>query len=159
MSWIVSFALKDTSNATWSAFSLLLYIDAAVLSRINHLALVSFVISYADLPTSMQRTSIRPSKLFCQYSRACRLPPFSSFSFKFFHSAAPEINTSPVSDIVSGSRNFVPVFCIWYTIEIWKPAGHCDRQKRNPVSHTWNRVGQWPVNGGYFMRCVYDKSC
>ena len=40
------------------------------------------------------------------------------------------------------------------TIEIWKPAGHCDRQETNRAGHTWNRAGQWPVTGGYFMRYV-----
>ena len=48
----------------------------------------------------------------------------------------------------------VPDICIWYTIEIWKPAGHCDRQKTNPVGHTWNPAGQWPLTDGYFMHCI-----
>ena len=46
---------------------------------------------------------------------------------------------------------FVPVFYTWYTIEIWKPAGHCDRQITNPVGHTGDRAGQWPMTSGYFM--------
>ena len=43
--------------------------------------------------------------------------------------------------------------CIWYTIEIWKP-GHCARWKTNPVGHTWNHAGQWPMTDGYFMHCT-----
>ena len=63
--------------------------------------------------------------------------------------SAPEINISSVPDIVSRSRHFVPVIrnsyrSSVYTVEIWKPTGHCDRQKMNPVGHTWNRARQWP---------------
>ena len=55
----------------------------------------------------------------------------------------------------AGHSQFVPVFCILYTIEIWKPAGHWDRQKTNPVGHTWNRAGEWLMTGGYFMHCLH----
>ena len=58
------------------------------------------------------------------------------------------------SALRAGHWQFVPVFCIWYTIEIWKPAGHCDRQRTNPVGHTGNRARQWPMTGGYFMHCT-----
>ena len=30
------------------------------------------------------------------------------------------------STLCAGHSHFVPVFSIWYTIEIWKAAGHCD---------------------------------
>ena len=57
------------------------------------------------------------------------------------------------SALRAGRSRFVSVFCIWYTIEIWKPASHCDRQKTNPVGHTWNCAGQWTMTGGYFLHC------
>ena len=67
---------------------------------------------------------------------------------KYFASAGHDARQSALS---VGQTQFVPVLFIWYTIEIWKPTGHCDRQKTNPVCHTWNRAGQWPMTGGYFM--------
>jgi len=56
----------------------------------------------------------------------------------------------------AGHSQFVPVIRIWYTIEIWKPVGHCDGQKTNPVGLTWNRAGQLPMIGRYFMHW-YDS--
>ena len=62
------------------------------------------------------------------------------------------------STLRAGHSRFVPVIHIWYTIKIWKPVGHCDGQKTNPVSHTWNRAGQWPMTGRYFMHWYIEKN-
>ena len=67
---------------------------------------------------------------------------------KYFASGGHHVQQSALR---TSHSQFVPVFCIWYTIEIWKPAVHCDRQKTNPVGHTWNRAGQSPMIGAYFM--------
>ena len=71
---------------------------------------------------------------------------------KYFASAGHCVRQSALRACHS---QFVSVFCIWCTIEIWKPTGHCDRQKTNPVGHTWNRAGRWPMTGGYFMHCIH----
>ena len=52
---------------------------------------------------------------------------------KYFASTGHRVRQSP---LCASHSQFVLVFCIWYTIEIWKPAGHCDRQNANPVGHT-----------------------
>ena len=70
---------------------------------------------------------------------------------KYFTSAGHRVRQSAVC---AGHSQLVPVFCLWYTFEIWKPAGHSDQQKTNPVGHTWNRAGQWPMTGGDFMHWV-----
>ena len=53
------------------------------------------------------------------------------------------------STLRAGHSRLLQVICVWYTIEIWKPVCHCDRQKTNHVVHTWNRAGQWPMNVSY----------
>ena len=69
--------------------------------------------------------------------------------FLLIYLSAPEMNILPVPDIVYGSQHFVTVtlnVCrssVFNTIKIWKPVGH-----------TWNRAGQWPMTGGYFMHWV-----
>ena len=64
---------------------------------------------------------------------------------KYFASAGHRVRQSIFR---AGHSQFVPVIRIWYTIEIWKPAGHCDLQKTNCVGHTWNHARQWPMTGG-----------
>ena len=63
-----------------------------------------------------------------------------------------------ISPLLASHSQSVPVFCVRYIIEIWKPAGHCDRQQTNPVGHTLNHVRQWQMTGGYFMHCMYSSS-
>ena len=58
---------------------------------------------------------------------------------KYFASAGQRVQQSALR---AGHSQFVPVFSIWYTIEFWKPDGHCDCQKMNPACHTWNRAGR-----------------
>ena len=81
-------------------------------------------------------------------SRAQKNPGYFSAWNKYFASAGHRVRQSALR--VSHSQ-FLPLSCIWYAIEFWKPAGHCDQQKTNPVGHTWNRAGQWPMTGCYFM--------
>ena len=69
---------------------------------------------------------------------------------KYFVSAGHHVRQLALR---AGHSQFVPVFCIWYTIEIWKPAGLCDRQKTNHVGHTWNCAGQWPRSA--VISCTY----
>ena len=69
---------------------------------------------------------------------------------KYFASVEHRVRQSALR---AGHSKFVPVFCIRYTIEIQKAAGHCDRQKANPVGHTWNSAGQWPITSGYKSFC------
>ena len=76
---------------------------------------------------------------------------FSAWN-RCFASAGHRVRQSALR---ASHSQFVSVFCIWwYTIEIRKPAGHCDQQKTNPVGYTWNRAEQWPMTGNYFMHCV-----
>ena len=70
---------------------------------------------------------------------------------KYFASTGQRVRQSALR---AGHSQFEPVFCIWYTIEIWKPVGHCDRQKTDTAGHTWNRAVQWPMTGYYFMHCT-----
>ena len=58
------------------------------------------------------------------------------------------------SALRAGQLQFVTVFCIWYTIEIWNPAGHCDRQKTNRVGHIWNRVGEWLTDDRWLFHAL-----
>ena len=89
-------------------------------------------------------------KLFIHFS--CRPCVFECSAWnKYFVSAGHSVQQSALH---ARHSQFVSVFCIWYTIEIWKPAGHCDWRKTNLVGHTWNRTGQWPMTGGYFMHWV-----
>ena len=73
--------------------------------------------------------------------------------------AAPEINISPVLDIVSGSRHFVPVTrrCSVYDILLKYENLMVIVTARKPIlSVTYEksshyRAGQSPMTGGYFM--------
>ena len=65
-----------------------------------------------------------------------------------FPKPAPKIDISPPA-VSTSCRSLACRSSVYYiyTIEIWKPAGHCNRQKTNPIGHTW------PMTGGYFMHC------
>ena len=60
------------------------------------------------------------------------------------------LNCVKQSALHAGHWQFVPVFCICYTIEIWKPARHCDRRVLS-VHFSLNRP--FSMIGGYFMHC------
>ena len=96
--------------------------------------------------TTLQTNDFKQKKFKC-----CWL--FSAWN-KYFASAGHRVRQSALR---ASHTQFVPVFCIWYTIEIWKTAVHCDQNNSSAPEINISPVPDTMTGSRHFVQVTHNS--